>query len=410
MIISKGFKYKLRLTKEQESFCGQTAGSCRYVWNKGLALKKELWEKKKQKLSRFDLDKLLTQWKKGLDWLSLPPSQSLQQTNKDLDQAFSNFFHGRGYPKFKKKGIHDSFRLPQGITLMEQLSKKVGQAKLPKLGIVRFTKSKELEGRIKHVTISKTCGKWYIAFNCEVNRHVPKEIAQSKVGIDRGIKTFAQCSDGITIQGVSPLKKNLKKLAKLQRKLSKKKKFSSNWRKTKQKIEKLHYHISNVRKDFLHKTSTQLAKSHGLIVMEDLKVGNMSKSSKGTKGNPGKNVKAKSGLNRSILDQGWYTFQNLLSYKLDWRGGRLILISPKNTSLKCRICGHIAKENRVKLEEFQCVNCGHIENADLNASINILAEGHSVISLWSGSVGFHSEAGTPNTKADGGISWRIPLL
>ncbi|MBE3115046.1 MAG: IS200/IS605 family element transposase accessory protein TnpB [Actinobacteria bacterium] len=379
MIISKGFKYKLRLTKEQESFCGQTAGSCRYVWNKGLALKKELWEKKKQKLSRFDLGKLLTQWKKGLDWLSLPPSQSLQQTNKDLDQAFSNFFHGRGYPKFKKKGIHDSFRLPQGITLMEQLSKKVGQAKLPKLGIVRFTKSKELEGRIKHVTISKTCGKWYIAFNCEVNRHVPKEIAQSKVGIDRGIKTFAQCSDGITIQGVSPLKKNLKKLAKLQRKLSKKKKFSSNWRKTKQKIEKLHYHISNVRKDFLHKTSTQLAKSHGLIVMEDLKVGNMSKSSKGTKENPGENVKAKSGLNRSILDQGWYTFQNLLSYKLDWRGGRLILISPKNTSLKCRICGHIAKENRVKLEEFQCVNCGHTENADLNASINILAEGHSVI-------------------------------
>lgn len=379
MIISKGFKYKLRLTKEQESFCGQTAGSCRYVWNKGLALKKELWEKKKQKLSRFDLDKLLTQWKKGLDWLSLPPSQSLQQTNKDLDQAFSNFFSGRGYPKFKKKGIHDSFRLPQGITLMEQLSKKVGQAKLPKLGIVRFTKSKELEGRIKHVTISKTCGKWYIAFNCEVNRHVPKEIAQSKVGIDRGIKTFAQCSDGITIQGVSPLKKNLKKLAKLQRKLSKKKKFSSNWRKTKQKIEKLHYHISNVRKDFLHKTSTQLAKSHGLIVMEDLKVGNMSKSSKGTKENPGKNVKAKSGLNRSILDQGWYTFQNLLSYKLDWRGGRPILISPKNTSLKCRICGHIAKDNRAVLEEFQCVNCGHTENADLNASINILAEGHSVI-------------------------------
>ena len=379
MIISKSFKYKLRLTKEQESLCDQTAGSCRYVWNKGLALKKELWEKKKQKLSRFDLDKLLTHWKKGLDWLSLPPSQSLQQTNKDLDQAFKNFFSGRGYPKFKKKGIHDSFRLPQGITLMEQLSKKVGQARLPKLGIVRFTKSKELEGRIKHVTISKTCGKWYIAFNCEVNIPEPKEIAQSAIGIDRGIKTFAQCSDGITIQGVSPLKKNLKKLAKLQRKLSKKKKFSSNWRKTKQKIGKLHYHISNVRRDFLHKTSTQLSKSHGLIVMEDLKVGNMSKSSKGTKENPGKNVKAKSGLNRSILDQGWYTFQNLLSYKLDWRGGRLILISPKNTSLKCRICGHIAKDNRAVLGEFQCVNCGHTENADLNASINILAEGHSVI-------------------------------
>jgi len=372
MIISKSFKYQLRLTQQQESLCNQTAGSCRYVWNRGLALKKELWEKKKQNLSRFDLDSLLIEWKKEHNWLSIPPSQSLQQVNKDLDQAFKNFFSGRGYPRFKKKGIHDSFRLPQGISLTNQLSKKAGQVKLSKLGIVRFTKSKELEGRIKNVTISKTCRKWYIAFNCEVDTPQPKEIPQSAIGIDRGIKTFAQCSDGTTVQGVSPLKKNLKKLAKLQKKLSKKKKLSSNWRKTKQKIEKLHYHIANVRKDFLHKTSTQLAKNHSLIVMEDLKTQGMAKSAKGTKENPGKNVKAKSQLNRSILDQGWYTFQNLLSYKLGWRGGKLILISPKNTSLKCRICSHIAEENRISQAEFHCIQCGHTENADLNASINIL--------------------------------------
>jgi len=379
MIISKSFKYQLRLTQEQESLCNQAAGSCRYVWNRALALKKEAWEKKKERLSRFDLDNLLTEWKKEHDWLSIPPSQSLQQVNKDLDQAFKNFFHGRGYPKFKKKGIHDSFRLPQGIALMEQLSKKVGQVKLPKLGIARLTKSKELEGKIKHVTISKTCRKWYITFNCEVDIPEPNKIPQSAIGIDRGIKTFAQCSDGQAIPGVSPLKKNLKKLAKLQRKLSKKKKSSSNWRKTKQKVEKLHYHIANVRRDFLHKTSTQLAKSHSLIVMEDLRVKHMSSSARGTRENPGKNVKAKSGLNRSILDQGWHTFQNHLSYKLDWRGGKLMLIPPKNTSLKCRICGHIAEENRKNQAEFQCIQCGHTENADLNASINILAEGHSVI-------------------------------
>jgi len=175
MIISKSFKYQLRLTREQESLCNQTAGSCRYVWNRGLALKKELWEKKKQNLSRFDLDKLLTEWKKEFDWLSLCPSQSLQQVNKDLDQAFKNFFRGRGYPRFKKKAIHNSFRLPQGITLMNQLSKKVAQAQLPKLGIVRFTKSKEIEGKIKHVTISKSCGDWYIAFNCEVVIPQPRQ-------------------------------------------------------------------------------------------------------------------------------------------------------------------------------------------------------------------------------------------
>ena len=379
MIVSKSFKYQLRLTQQQQSLCNQIAGSCRYVWNRGLALKKEAWEENKQRLSRFDLDKLLTEWKKEIDWLSLPPSQSLQQVNKDLEQAFKNFFRDRGYPKFKKKGRHDSFRLPQGITLTNQLSKKVGQVQLPKLGIVRFTKSKEIEGKIKNATISKTCRRWYIAFNCELALLKPDQKPQSAIGIDRGIKTFAQCSDGTSISAVSPLKKNLDKLAKLQRKLSKKKKFSSNWRKIKAKIEKLHYHIANVRKDFLHKSSTQLAKSHSLIVMEDLRTKDMTKSAKGTKENPGTNVKAKSGLNRSILDQGWHMFQQYLSYKLSWRAGQLILIPPKNTSTKCRICGHIAKENRINQAKFQCIQCGHTEDADLNASINILAEGHSVI-------------------------------
>ena len=379
MIISKSNKYRLRLTKEQESLCNQTTGSCRYVWNKGLTLKKELWEKKKQNLSRFDLDNLLTEWKKELNWLSTPPAQSLQQVNKDLDQAFKNFFRGRGYPRFKKKGIHDSFRLPQGISLTNQLSRKVGQAQLPKLGITRFTKSRELEGKTKHVTISKTHRNWFIAFNCELDIPVPKEIPQSQIGIDRGITTFAQCSDGKAILGISPLKKNLKKLAKLQRKLSKKKRFSANWKKTKQRIGKLHYHVANLRKDFLHKISTQLAQSHSLIVMEDLRTKDMTRSAKGTKENPGTNVKAKSSLNRSILDQGWHMFQQFLSYKLNWRGGELILISPRNTSLKCRICGQTSKENRINQAKFQCIQCGHTEDADLNASINILAEGHSVL-------------------------------
>ena len=379
MTISKSFKYRLRLTREQESLCNQTAGSCRYVWNRALALKKGLWEKKKENLSSFDLNNLLAEWKKELDWLSTPPSQSLQQVNKNLDQAFKNFFKGRGYPKFKKKGIHDSFRIPQGITLLNQLSKKAGQVQIPKLSIVRFTKTREINGKIKHVTISKTCQSWYISFNCEVDIPEPKEIPQPVIGIDRGITTFAQCSDGETIPTVSPLKKNLKRLVRLQRQLSKKKKFSSNWRKTKESLQKLHNHIANLRSDFLHKASTQLAKSHSLIVMEDLKTKDMAKSARGTKENPGTNVRAKSSLNRSILDQGWYTFQNYLSYKLNWRGGRLILVSPKNTSLECRICHHISKENRIKQELFQCQRCGHRENADLNASINILAAGHAVI-------------------------------
>jgi len=262
---------------------------------------------------------------------------------------------------------------------MNQLSRKAGQVKLPKLGIIRFTKSREIEGRIKHITISKNCNKWYIAFNCEQSISQPETRQKSSIGIDRGIKTFAQCSDGTTILSISPLKKNLNRLGKLQRKLAKKKKFSSNWRKTKAKIGKQHQYIANSRKDFLHKVSSQLAKSHSLIVMEALKTKDMSKSAKGTQENPGTNVKAKSGLNRSILDQGWYMFEQFLRYKLNWKGGELILINPKNTSVRCRICGYVSKENRIIQAEFFCLNCGHSENADVNASINILAEGHSVI-------------------------------
>lgn len=176
MIISKSFKYRLRLTPEQESLCAQTAGSCRYVWNRGLALKKEAWEARNEKVSRFDLDNLLKEWKQEHEWLSISPSQALQQVNKDLDRAFSNFFKGSGYPKFKKKGVNDSFRLPQGIALVQQLSGKVGRVRLPKLGMVWFTKSRESEGRIKHVTISKTCRKWYISFNCEVDIPRPGKV------------------------------------------------------------------------------------------------------------------------------------------------------------------------------------------------------------------------------------------
>ena len=117
MLASKSFKFKLRLTEEQEDFCNKTVSCCRYVWNNALELKKTAWEEKKEKLSRFDLDKWLTQLKSKLLWLSHPPSQTLQQVNKDLDQAFINFFNKAGYPNFKKKGVHDSFRLPQNIQL-----------------------------------------------------------------------------------------------------------------------------------------------------------------------------------------------------------------------------------------------------------------------------------------------------
>jgi putative transposase len=168
------------------------------------------------------------------------------------------------------------------------------------------------------------------------------------------------------------------KLAEEQRKLAGKIKFSNNRKKPKKKLQKLHYKIANTRRDFLHKTTTEISKNHGIIAMEGLKVKNMSKSAKGTIDEPGTNVAAKTGLNKSITDQGWYEFQRQLTYKQQWLGGKVVLVNPINTSRKCSRCNHVAAKNRQSQALFQCQSCDYQENADLNAAKNILAAGHVV--------------------------------
>ncbi|EPQ0488114.1 RNA-guided endonuclease InsQ/TnpB family protein, partial [Proteus mirabilis] len=155
--------------------------------------------------------------------------------------------------------------------------------------------------------------------------------------------------------------------------------FSANWQKQKHKIQRLHSHIANIRKDSLHKVTSEISKNHAMIVIEDLKVSNMSKSAKGTTERPGRNVKAKSGLNRSILEQGWYEMRRQLEYKQLWRGGQVVAIPPAYTSQKCACCGHTAKENRQSQSQFECLECGYTANADINAARNILAAGHAVL-------------------------------
>ncbi len=161
--------------------------------------------------------------------------------------------------------------------------------------------------------------------------------------------------------------------------MSRKVKFSKNWQKTKNKISKLHSTIAHIRRDYLNKTSTTISKSHAIIVIEDLKIANMSKSTAGTADNKGRNVKAKSGLNKAILDQGWCAFRRQLEYKQAWLGGQLIAVPPQYTSQRCACCGHTEKANRITQAKFECVACGHQQNADINAAQNILAAGLAVI-------------------------------
>jgi len=206
---------------------------------------------------------------------------------------------------------------------------------------------------------------------------IGKHASDSEIGIDAGVKCFAAFSDGTLIEGMHSFRKHEDALAREQRKLARKKRGSNNWKKQKREIAKLHHTIANVRSDFLHKLSTDISKNHAKVFVEGLHIKNMSASARGTIEEPGMNVEAKSGLNKSILDQGWYEFKRQLDYKLSWSGGILVEVNPRHTSQTCSSCGHRAKENRVFQDIFRCQVCGHEENADVNAAKNILTVGQT---------------------------------
>lgn len=222
-------------------------------------------------------------------------------------------------------------------------------------------------------------GKWFASIQTEREAEQPIPTATSAIGIDMGIVRFATLSDGSFIAPLGSFKKHQTRLRRYQRKMSRKVKFSKNWFKTKRKVQKIHTRIGNARKDFLHKASTTISKNHAMVVIEDLQVRNMSKSAQGTVDAPGKNVAQKSGLNKAILGQGWAEFRRQLEYKLNWNGGILVAVPAHYTSQTCPACGHVARENRQTQAKFECVACGHKENADVVGAMNILARGHRVI-------------------------------
>ena len=354
------------------------AGACRFVFNRALALQNENHEAGNKYVSYTKMASWLIEWKSHPDtqWLKDTPSQPLQQSLKDLERGYKNFFQKRAaFPRFKKRGQNDAFRYPQGVKL-DQTNNCIA---LPKLGWIRYRNSREVIGEVKNVTVIQSCGKWYVSIQTEYE--VPEQVhkAASMVGLDAGVTKLATLSDGTVYQPVNSFKASQRKLAMLQRQLSRKVKFSASWQKQKKKIQRLHSHIANIRRDYLHKVTSEISKNHAMIVIEDLKVSNMSKSAKGTAERHGRNVRAKSGLNRSILDQGWYEMRRQLEYKQLWRGGQVLAIPPAYTSQRCACCGHTAKENRQTQSKFVCQVCGYTENADINGARNILAAGHAVL-------------------------------
>ena len=352
----------------------QFCGCARYVYNRTLSLEKSLYKKDSKHSFKYTAAaNRLPGWKKKNPFLKKCHSQVLQQSLKDLELAYINFFEKRSnFPKYKKKFQHDSIRFPQGVELDEVKQ----QIRLPKIGWMGYRKSRDIIGTIKNVTVSRRGEKWDVSIQTEYEV-VSSAPNPSEIGIDMGVKRFATLSNGGFVEPLNAFKHEQEKLAKLQRKLARQKKGSRNSRKTKRKIARLHRYIADSRRDFLHKTSTKIAKNHSIVYVEDLKVSNMSASASGTKESPGKNVKQKSGLNRSILDQGWYGFFQMLSYKLEQRGGKLIKVDPKNTSRTCPRCGLVSAENRKSQATFACIGCGYRSNADEVGAINVLRAGRA---------------------------------
>ena len=372
----KVVKVRLYPNKEQQQLIYKTFGSSRFVYNILLDTKIKAYECR-DNLSAYDLKKRLVPMKKanGGEFLKEVDSTALQNAVLKIDIAYKNFFRrvksggAVGFPRFKSK--HNSYQSYQTSTS----SIKDNKLYLPKIGNIKTKFHRgNIIGKIKTVTISYEANQYYASINYEDG--LIETIGSNngkKIGIDVGVKIFAYTSENNKIYPKKEhlLNNDIKKMIKAQKSLSRKKKGSANRLKAKAKLSKKHLKIKNKRDDFLHKTSHKLSENQ-IIVVEDLKIKNMSKKAKGSINNPNMRSSAKSGLNRSILQQSWGKFFELLEYKLKRNGGKLIKVNPKYTSQKCSSCGYISKENRKVQAKFKCLKCNKTLNADYNAPINIL--------------------------------------
>ena len=348
----KAFKYKINPTPEQSVLLNKHIGSSRFVYNLALETKTMAWAGNRVNLNCFDLIKQLPDLKKECEWLKEINSQSLQAPIRNLDNAFTRFFKGQGdFPKFKKKSNGGSFNVPQSVSLDN------GKLIIPKFKKgIDIVLHRQIKGEIRQATISRTqSGKYFVSILCETGEKVkPKAKVEENttVGIDLGIKTFLVTSDGECFDNPKYLRKAQSKLKYVQRKYSKYK-----GKRTKQKLAILHEKVANKRKDFLHKTSSELIKNHDSLAIEDLAVSNMVKNHK---------------LAQAISDVSWSTFVTMLEYKSEWYGKNILKIGRFEPSSKlCSCCGSINRELTLKDREWTCSNCNSLLDRDVNASINI---------------------------------------
>jgi putative transposase len=359
----KAYKYAILPTEEQEQQLAKFFGSCRFVYNLGLETKLQAWASARKHLTCIDLANQMKELKDTeAQWLHECPSQTLQMALRNLDNAYTQFFKGGGFPKFKSKHIRQSIQFPQGVKT--DFEKSV--IFLPKLKNVTCIFHRQFKGEIKTVTVSKTpTGKYFVSILVENQNQLSKKKPvkeKTAVGIDLGVKTFCTLSDGTTFSNPKFLRRNLIRLRVEQRKLNRRFKKGANeqsksYLKQKLVVAKLNEHIKNQREDYLHKASTQIIRSFDTVCVEDLNIKGMMQNEK---------------IALAIGEVGWHKFKAMLEYKAEWYGKNILYIGRFQPSSKlCSSCGTIFKELSLKDRSWTCQSCGTHHDRDVNAAKNI---------------------------------------
>jgi putative transposase len=349
-IINRTHKIRLDVTCKQDRYFRKACGVARFTWNWALAK----WEEKYkagEKPNALALKKEFNALKtEKFPWVYEVTKYASQQPFIHLQRSFQSFFAKRTkYPKYKKKGIHDSFYIGG-----DQVRIKENQVKIPNLGWVRLMEFLRFEGKITGVTLSRSANYWFISVSVETNLLPIRCENQAPIGVDLGVKTLATLSNGQIFPSNHPLKKKLNQLRRLQRRLARKTKGSKNRIKAKNHVAKLYYRVACSRQDAIHKLTTTLTKNHRNIIIEDLDISEMVKNKR---------------LARSILDGGFYEFRRQLSYKAVLRNNKIFIADKWYASSKrCSSCGYHKEVLALSERDYKCTKCGLQIDRDLNAA------------------------------------------
>ncbi len=365
MLIQKAYRYELDPNNSQRSSLAQHAGVARFTYNWGLEKRIARYKNNQgddQFTDAMKQHKLLNSLKKDqFSWMYETSKCAPQEALRDLHRAFQNFYRGLksgkkiGFPRFKRRGVRDSFRLYGTIRFNERT------IQLPRIGRIRIKEKRKhyYSGRILSVTVRRRANRWFVSVTVEEDILDPHPVRGAPVGVDLGVKTLATLSDGTSFANQRALGRRLRKLRQLSRSLPRKKKGSKNHEKAKLRLAKMYLRVFNIRQVTLHKLTTTLPKSHSKIVIEDLLVSWMLKNRR---------------LARAIADVGFYEFRRQLEYKCQWYGSELVVVSRTFPSSKmCSQCGHRKKELSLSEREYKCEQCGLEIDRDLNAALNLVA-------------------------------------